>query len=97
MKYYFQNEDSEQCFTKDYFLEYMADNDLKEMQVFPVRMIKGSEYSYCMEFQDAGETKEMCGKLNCDKYTPRNGKNGRCKYNRNCYEPVDDAITIKIK
>ena len=96
MKYYFENEDSEACYTIDHYKDQMKEYGITEMQVYPVRIIKGSEYSYCIEFSDPGETKEMCGKLNCDSYTPRNGKNGRCKYNRNCYEPVDEPITIKL-
>lgn len=29
---------------------------------------------------------EGCGK-ECSYYKPRNGKNGRCRFSRNCYEP----------
>ena len=34
-KLYFQNDDSEYAFSIDYFKEYMKNNNLKEMYVFP--------------------------------------------------------------
>ena len=96
-KYYFENPESENCFTIDYFYELMEDNDLSEMQIYPAKMVKSEGYFWCNEFDEIGETGESCGKLNCDKYVPRNGKNGRCKQHRNCYEPSEISIKITLK
>lgn len=94
MKYYFENLDSENCYSLDYFKEKMAEEEITEMQVFPAKMVKGKEYFWCDEYFEVGITKESCGK-SCEGYTPRNGKNGRCKYHKNTCEPSDEPIIIR--
>jgi hypothetical protein len=49
---------------------------------------------FCKEFDavcDVGE----CGKM-CEKYTPNNGTNGRCRYYGYVYEETDIERTITI-
>lgn len=97
MKYYFLNKDSEMCYTKDHFIDLMKDNDLTEIEVYPAKMVKGESYSWCTELQDAIETgRGDCGR-SCDDYKPRNGKNGRCRFSKNCYEPDEKPIILKLK
>lgn len=76
-KYYFQDEDSEHCYTKDYFIREMEETGLKEMKV--LEAVKGGvdkDFIWCKETDTCGEKSE-CGRM-CDDYKPRNGKNGIC-------------------
>jgi hypothetical protein len=93
MKYYFETQDSEKCYTIDYFYEQLSD-DLPEMTIYPAKIMYGSDYFYCQEYGEMGEKGEGCGRF-CDFYKPRNGKNGRCRHSRNPYEPAEKPITIK--
>lgn len=97
MKYYFEFLDAENCYLEDHFYELMKENKLSEMKIYPAKMVIGEEYFWCDEFGEVGESGDCCGKFNCAKYIPRNGKNGRCKHHRNTYEPIDQPIIIKDK
>ena len=93
MKYYFDSMDGEACYPKDYFEEQLG-KDLTEMKLYPAKMIKGELVAWCSIWGEPFETQRGdCGK-DCDKYKPRNGKNGRCKFSKNCYEPINEPITI---
>jgi hypothetical protein len=96
MKYYFEYPDSENCYAEDFFKDEMRENGITEMVLYPAKMVKRESYFYCNEFSEVGEVGESCGNL-CGKYEPRNGKNGRCRHHRNCYEPSETPITIKVK
>ena len=82
-KYYF-GDDEERCYTLDYFLEQLDDVN-PEIIVWPAVIMTGHDFFYCQEFGGVGEVGEGCGK-DCNKYQPRNGKNGRCRHSANCYE-----------
>ena len=43
------------------------------------------------------EVGDTCSRLWCADYSPRNGKNGRCRYSGYCYEKTDVKRIIKIK
>ena len=96
MKYFFETQDSEMCYTKEHFLNEMEDN-LTEMEVYPAKMIVGEPFAWCTELETSIETrKDDCGKW-CNDYAPRNGKNGRCKHSSNTYEASEIPVTIKQK
>jgi hypothetical protein len=59
------------------------DNGLTELLVHEAKRELKSYYFYCKISQESGE-KGNCG-LNCSDYSPRNGKNGICKYNSPVY------------
>lgn len=102
MKYYFEKsavlaDDETGAYTKDYFIERMKEEGLTEIEVFPAIMMKGEDFGWCSEFGDAIEVRSGdCGRF-CEHYNPRNGKNGRCRHSKNCYEPADKSIIIKLK
>lgn len=96
MKYYFEHIDSEACFDISYFREMLEENQLSEMTLHVAKIVKSDGYFFCDEYKEVGETGESCGKQ-CELYSPRNGKNGRCRHHKNCYEPSDETITIKLK
>lgn len=96
MKYYFENIGSERCYTKDYFVELMKEIGIKEMQVYPAKIITGGSLAWCFEADKPIETGRACGcGKECEFYKPRNGKNGRCRFSKNCYEPEEKPILIK--
>jgi len=93
-KYYFDKYCPEACFTKQYWIDYMHDNDIKEMEIVPAKVERGTGYFFCQEYQELGET-GTCGKT-CDAYHPRNGKGGICKHYGYVYEIVDEVIKLTI-
>lgn len=93
-KYYFENEDAENCYTEDEFQDRMKFNELTEMTVLEANPANGSEYIYCKESGSVGE-KHDCGKQ-CPDYEPRNGKSGMCK-NRGLLFEHGEEITLKLK
>ena len=82
-KYYF-GDDEEWCYTLDYFTEQLG-GGLDELTVYPAKIMIGEDFYFCREFGEVGKVGDGCGK-DCGKYSPRNGKNGRCRYSCNCYE-----------
>jgi hypothetical protein len=95
-KYYYHNDPlfQQECFTIEYWKEFMQDNNLKNFTVLEAKMVKNSNEFYCSELMAVGLTKESCG-AECDTYSPRNGVCGRCRYHRNTYEPTDVEKKIK--
>ena len=96
MKYYFSDIDEERCYSLKHQKEMMEEDNILEMDIFEAKIDYSGGYFYCREFGEVGEVGESCGKF-CDKYSPRNGKNGRCRHSTNCYIPTDKIKHIKIK
>ena len=94
-KFYFRETEQERCYTMDSIKNIMKFHGCKEQKVYKAKMSKNHDYFYCREFSEVGEVGEGCGR-ECEKYSPRNGKNGRCRYSANLYEPVGEPITVKI-
>jgi hypothetical protein len=93
-KRYFFQKDDENCYTLDYHLQYMAENHIKEMDVYLAKRETQSDYFFCKHFQGCGERGE-CGK-HCEAYKPRNGKNGICKHFGYTYEQTEKCFTLRI-
>jgi len=96
MKFYFSELDNERCYTLNTIKALMDDAGINEMEVIEAKQDTSNGYFYCTKFQEIGEVGESCGK-HCSDYSPRNGKNGRCRYSGYCYEPTDKKRIIKIK
>jgi hypothetical protein len=94
MDYYFQHEDSEVCYSLEYFLGEMRAGGLTEMDVYKAKKYKDADYFFCRAVQECGE-KGGCGS-DCKDYAPRNGKSGCCKHYSNALFEPDVLITIKI-
>lgn len=93
-KYYFENEDSEMAFTKDYFISEMKENELPEMKLMEAIPSKDKDYFYCRFAMEVAEKEEdTCGK-GCDGYEPRNGKSGVCK-NKICTREWGRSLIMK--
>lgn len=81
-----------------YELEHYLNESLAEKSTFPIvgaRIMYGEDFFYCQEHGEVGMTGDMnCGSF-CKEYRPRNGKSGRCKHHRNCYEPNGNIYIVK--
>lgn len=96
MKYYFNGND-ENCYPKQYHLDYMKENEIKEMKVFVAKVERGIGVFFCTEFSEIGDANNgTCGKM-CEHYKPRNGKKGICKNYGYVYENTEKSITLKLK
>lgn len=98
-KMYFEDIDSESCYTKDYFLEQF-DSDDSEIEVYeayklPVKdRIKG--VFWCRTEAFCGDdSKDTCGKQ-CNNYEPRNGVSGCCKAYTTSLYYAGEKVTLKI-
>lgn len=91
-KYYFDSEEGEFCHSKKYWESQLEEGE--EKVLIEAEIEYGTEYFYCIEFMEVGIKSESCGKQ-CEMYSPRNGKNGRCKFSAHCYTPTSKTITIK--
>jgi hypothetical protein len=92
-KMYFLKGDEDVCYQLDHWKDYMADNELKEVELFEAKRETGTGYFYCKEFGEVGSVNEGCVKF-CEKYKPNNGKNGRCKHYGYCYEALTDKVIV---
>ncbi len=84
-RYYFSSDNEENCHTLDCFLEQLG-GGCDEITIYPAIMLTRESFFFCQKYSVAGEVGDGCGK-ECKGYSPRNGKNGRCRYSQNCYEP----------
>lgn len=96
MKYFLEKDNCDLCHPLSYFRDKIKEEELSELVLYEAKMNTNSGYFYCREFQDVGEVGETCGKF-CDKYSPRNGKSGRCRFSANLYEMTDRVKILKIR
>lgn len=92
-KLYFQKSD-ENCYSKEYHLEYMQENNIQQMELFESKVETGNGMFFCKHFFEIGEVNGTCGKI-CEAYAPRNGKNGRCRHSGHTYEQTEKSIILK--
>jgi len=95
-KLYFEGEEAEGCYSENYFIDKMKEEGLTEIKVFRAVIEKDTDHFWCAEFQEIGlKSDGNCGR-DCEKYSPRNGKNGRCRFSKNCYMHGEE-VTLKLK
>ncbi len=96
-KYYFKHDYSEKCYEYKYFYNYMKEFNLTEMVVYEAIKEKFNGIFWCKKYEFCGDdTINYCGKQ-CEYYSPRNGKNGRCRFHTNDLYVHGDKITLKLK
>lgn len=96
-EYYFEHKDSHICYTSDYFKNLMKESDQQEIEVYEaIRDKPGGGVFWCQHDSFVGwDSAETCGKQ-CNAYTPRNGKNGRCKYHKTTLFYHGDKVKITL-
>ncbi len=92
-KLYFRKDDAEICYPLSYWLDILKFEKLSELVLFEAKPTKDNEYFFCRAVGEVGERGE-CGR-HCEDYTPKNGKNGCCKYVGGLYEATDKTRIIK--
>lgn len=98
-KFYFHHNDSEVCYQEDHFQFIMYDEGIDEIEVFEaIPAIIGGGVFWCTEHSFCGDdSHDSCGRINCDQYDPRNGKNGRCRHHRIWLYEYGDKVILKKK
>lgn len=91
--FFYKNGDYETCFNLDYFTSRSLD-DKSTFEIIGAKIQYGSGCYFCSFHGEVGEAGDGCGK-SCKEYTPRNGKNGRCKHSNNCYSPEGETYIIE--
>lgn len=89
---YFAGLDHEYCQTLEYHRD-MIEGTGQTLTLHRAIPLPTTHVFWCREAAECFEVGE-CGKK-CDAYEPRNGKNGRCRWHSNAFEPSEtDTITI---
>jgi len=83
-KLYFQDSDSEMCYSLDYFIDLMIFENWEEMELHEAIREVGTYYFWC-KIYGAAEKDGMTCDNHCKHYKPRNGKSGICKEWAYCY------------
>ena len=97
-KLYFSELGEELCYQLKDIIEDARNLEMTEIEVTEAKRITGQGFFYCPKLGYSGGVEGSgCGKAFCPDYSPRNGKNGRCRFSGYCYEPTDKKRIIKIK
>jgi hypothetical protein len=83
------------CYTKEWHLQKMKENNIKEQLVFRAKVERGIGLMFCKLFEKFGESKDCCGRNNCHKYSPRNMRSGICKEHGYFYYPAEE-VTLHL-
>ncbi len=93
-KFYFKYRDSEICKTKDYFIDYMKNNNLNEIEVYKAEPEKVTGIFWCqVECFCGDDSADTCGKQ-CLNYEPRNKVSGRCRYHSTRLYMCGDKVKL---
>lgn len=97
-KLYFSSLYSEErCFELQDHIDYMLDEGLNELELTEAEKDTSSGYGWCGDVEDFLDLSDNpCGK-HCTSYKPINGRNGKCRWKGDCYEPGNVKITIYRK
>ena len=92
-KVYFA-EDEEYCYPLQAFIDRINDGEV-EIILQEARRLIGSDFMWCKKQGECVERGSYsCGKLECNDYKPRNGKNGCCIHLINSYEPSGPELFL---
>lgn len=96
-KLFFCNQlDDEKIYSLDDLYENLIDDERETLFVTNATPCYGQGVFYCSFFNEVGETRNGgCGN-SCKDYKPRNGKNGRCRFSKNCYETGKQKFKLTI-
>ncbi len=95
-KYYFADFNDDGCHTISTIEEMMKEQHIELAMVEEAKPELGNGYFYCSAFGEIGDSSDSnCGRA-CEKYEPRNGKNGRCRFSGHTYEGTGKSFALKI-
>ena len=96
MKLYFEASDDEQCYTLKWHKQLMKEYGIDRIELRLARRVTGEGFFYCKHFFEVGISGDNCG-IQCEEYSPRNGKNGRCRHSGYCYEPTEIKKVLTMR
>jgi hypothetical protein len=95
--FYFESNNSEICYSEDYFQDLMNFEGWSEMDVVEAIPERIPGVFWCNVHCFCGEnTAHTCGRQ-CREYKPRNGKNGRCRHHSVNLFTHGNPVTLKRK
>ena len=90
--------DTDYCYTLRAILAIMKENGLTEVRAYEAKAEKIENVFYCRAVGTFTDTAydNPCGKQ-CEDYSPRNGKSGRCRYHDvYSYDKTDKMIVLNL-
>ena len=85
--------EGEGLFLLEFFKKELS-KDNPEITLFEFERDFDCEYMWCKKHKDyVDKDDNECGKY-CDKYKPRNGKSGRCKFLDNTFKPTGKVFRL---
>lgn len=95
-RYYFEHDVPDSpAKTISSWLSVMEVDGCRSKELELARREHGTGMFWCTEYGEFGETGDGCGK-SCDAYSPRNGKNGSCRYSRVPMTGTGEKRTLSI-
>lgn len=79
--------DSWECYTLSWHREEMRLDELSSLRLYPALPSLDKDVFWCAMHVEYGHRGEATCGLVCDRYAPRNGRNGRCRHHRATYRP----------
>ncbi|MFK5938701.1 MAG: hypothetical protein QM497_09955 [Sulfurimonas sp.] len=92
-KILYTTEYGEVSYDLEYWKEYKKCNNLKELELLETTEDKDTNIRWCTLFGDFIDDSD-CGKAECSKYIPQNGKRGKCVYKGYTYISTGRRVTI---
>ena len=92
-KILYTTEYGEVSYDLEYWEEYKKCNNLEKLELFKTTEDREAEVRWCTLLKNfIGD--DDCGKAECSKYVPQNGKRGKCIYKGYVYIPTGKKMTI---
>lgn len=92
--FYFRSETDERCYTLEFHMSNARDEGHGKIELIEAVPEKINGWFWCKAFDECGED-GYCGKQ-CEKYEPKNGKSGMCKYRSNTFYNHGEKVTFTI-
>lgn len=98
-KFYFLDAESEICYNKLYFTNYMNRNKLPKIEVYKaIPEIIGGGIFWCKKHSFCGDdSRQSCGKSNCQDYIPKNGISGACRHHTHWLYTHGEKVILKME
>ena len=79
--------DSSCCYELSYFEDIINDGEAESLILESWEKVTGNGLMWCVKnWEPIGSGEGVCGKFECENYSPCNGKSGRCRHLKNTYE-----------
>ena len=92
---FFPDYDDKKCTHIKWIAVEMDRQNIDEAIVRVAEIERISGVKFCQEFDEIIEPKDTCGRV-CDKYSPCNGKIGKCRHLGHLYDITNQVFILNI-